>query len=183
MLVSEILLLLLLRRLLLIVKISRCICFNLLLLLLHLHLLVLHHDLCRRLLLLLSDNLTLHRPPLTRYVVIQPNILSALYFVNTVILLILHQVWSLVIGHIQSLYFVLFHCQSMLLLLHLLGVRGAHGLIIVLFALNRHLTRLLDYVLTKSLVLLIENKRIPVGIRLLLLLLLYPLVALSSWSE
>lgn len=183
-LVSEILLLLLLWRLLLIVKISWSICFDLLLLL-QLYLLVLHHDLSGRLLLLLCDYcLTLHWPSLTRYVVIQPNVLSTLYFVNTVILFILHQVWSLIISHIECLNFVLFYCQTMLLLLlNLLSVGGADSLIIVLLALYRHLTRLLHYVLTKPLVLLIKDKRVPVRIRLLLLLLLYPLITLNCWSE
>jgi len=172
----------LLWRLLLIVKISWSICFNLLLLLLQLHLLVLHHDLGGRLLLLLC--LTLHWSSLTRYVVIQPYILSTLYFVNTVILFILHQVWSLIISHIECLNFVLFYCQTMLLLLlNLLRVWGADSLIIVLLALYRHLTRLLDNVLTKPLVLLVKYKRVPVRIRLLLLLLLYPLITLDCWSE
>ena len=99
-------------------------------------------------------------------------------------MLILHQVWSLIISHIECLNFVLFYCQAMLLLLlNLLSVGGAYSLIIVLLALYRHLTRLLHYVLTKSLVLLIKDKRVPVGIRLLLLLLLYPLITLDCWSE
>lgn len=181
MLVSEILLLLLLGRLLLIVKIRWSICFNLLLLL-QLHLLVLHHDLSGRLLLLLRDNcLTLHWPSLTRYVVIQSDILCALYFVNTVILFILHQVWSLIIGHIQSFNLMLFYCQTMLLLLlNLLSVRGAYRLIIILLALYRNLTRLLHYMFTKPLMLLVEDKRVPVGIWLLLL---YTLITLHCWSE
>jgi len=71
----------------------------------------------------------------------------------------------------------------LLLLLNLLRVWGADSLIIVLLALYRHLTRLLDNVLTKPLVLLVKYKRVPVRIRLLLLLLLYPLITLDCWSE
>ena len=71
----------------------------------------------------------------------------------------------------------------LLLLLNLLRVWGADSLIIVLLALYRHLTRLLDNVLTEPLVLLVKDKRVPVRIRLLLLLLLYPLITLDCWSE
>ena len=72
----------------------------------------------------------------------------------------------------------------LLLLLYLLSVWGAYSLVIVLFTLYGHLTRLLCYVVAKPL-LLVEDKRVPVWIRLLLLLLLllYPLITLHSWSE
>jgi len=79
---------------------------------------------------------------------------------------------------------MLFYCQTMLLLLlNLLSVGGAYSLIIVLLTLYRNLTCLLHYMFTKPLVLLVEDKRVPVGIWLLLLLLLYTLITLHCWSE
>ena len=170
MLISEILLLLSIL-LFLVIEITLRARFYLLLLLLYL--VLLHHHLCW---LLLTDNLTLHWAPLTRYVVIQPNILRTLNFVNTVILLILHHVWSSIVRHVQSFYFVLLHRHAMLL-----RVWGAYSLIIVLIALNWYLTRLLSNVVTNPLM-LVENKRVSVGVHRLLLLLFDALITLNLWS-